>query len=249
MKRLHDKFALVTGGTSGIGLEVARQFCAEGATVAITGRDENALKLARTELGSATLTIRSDAGDIDAQRDLAQLLVGQWPRLDVIYANAGDVTHRPLQDWDEATWDRLMAINLKGPFFLIQSLLPLLASPASVILCGSASAHIGLPQSSAYAASKAGLLSLARTLSAEFVSRGIRVNGLSPGPTETPALGKLGLSTEQQSAMQDEIRKLVPIGRMGTPWELAKAAVFLASDESRFVVGTELLVDGGVSSL
>lgn len=249
MKRLQDKFALITGGTSGIGQETARQFLAEGATVAITGRDENVLERARMELGDATLAIRCDAGDISAQRDLAQVLAQQWPRLDVLYANAGDVTHRLLQDWDEVAWDHLMATNLKGPFFLIQSLLPLLANPASVILCGSTSAHIGLPQSSAYAASKAGLLSLARTLSAELAARGIRVNGLSPGPTETPALGKLGLSFEQQSAMQDEIRKLVPIGRMGTPWELAKAAIFLASDESRFVVGTELLVDGGVASL
>jgi len=249
MKRLQDKFALVTGGTSGIGLETARQFLAEGATVAITGRDEKALERAREELGNATLAIRSDAGDIGAQCELAQALARQWPRLDVLYANAGDVTHRPLLDWDEVTWDRLMAINLKGPFFLIQSLLSLLADPASVILCGSTSAHIGLPQSSAYAASKAGLLSLARTLSAELAARGVRVNGLSPGPTETPALSKLGLPPEQQRAMQDEIRTLVPIGRMGTPWELAKAAVFLASDESRFVVGTELLVDGGVASL
>lgn len=249
MKRLQDKFALITGGTSGIGLETARQFLAEGATVAITGRDGHALERAKAELGSGVLAIRCDAGDIGAQRDLAQTLAQQWPRLDVLYANAGDVTHRPLPGWDETAWDRLMATNLKGPFFLIQSLVPLLTNPASVILCGSTSAHIGLPQSSAYAASKAGLLSLARTLSAELAARGVRVNGLSPGPTETPAIGKLGLPPEQQRAMQDDIRKLVPIGRMGTPWELAKAAVFLASDESRFVVGTELLVDGGVANL
>ncbi len=249
MKRLQDKFALITGGTSGIGIETARQFLAEGATVAITGRDENALARAQAELGHSTLAIRCDAGDIRAQHDLAQTLAQQWPRLDVLYANAGDVTHRSLEDWDEAAWDRLMATNIKGPFFLVQALLPLLNNPASVILCGSTSAHIGLPQSSAYAASKAGLLSLARTLSAELVTRGIRVNGLSPGPTETPALDKLGLSPEQQRAMQEQIRQLVPIGRMGTPWELAKAAVFLASDESRFVVGTELLVDGGVANL
>ncbi len=249
MKRLQDKFALITGGTSGIGIETARQFLAEGATVAITGRDEKALARAQAELGHSTLAIRCDAGDIRAQHDLVQTLTQQWPRLDVLYANAGDVTHRSLENWDEAAWDRLMATNLKGPFFLVQALLPLLSNPASVILCGSTSAHIGLPQSSAYAASKAGLLSLARTLSAELVARGIRVNGLSPGPTETPALDKLGLSPEQQSAMQEQIRQLVPIGRMGTPWELAKAAVFLASDESRFVVGTELLVDGGVANL
>ena len=249
MKRLQDKFALVTGGTSGIGLETARQFLEEGATVAVTGRNERALERVRKELGESVVTIRCDAGDTVAQGDLAQTLAQRWPRLDVLYINAGDVTHRPLQDWDEATWERIMSINLKGPFFLIQSLLPLLANPASIVLCGSTSAHIGLPQSSVYAASKAGLLSLARTLSGELLARGIRVNGLSPGPTETPALGKLGLSAEQLEAMQAEIRNLVPIGRMGTAWELAKAAVFLASDESRFVVGTELLVDGGVANL
>ncbi|MBH1856620.1 SDR family oxidoreductase [Stenotrophomonas maltophilia] len=249
MARLQDKFALVTGGTNGIGLETARQFLTEGATVAITGRDEKALERARTELGGAVLAIQCDAGNAGAQRDLVQTLARQWPRLDVLYANAGDVTHLPLEGWDEKAWDRLIAVNLKGPFFLIQSLLPMLANPASVILCGSTSAHIGLPQSSVYAASKAGLLSLARTLSAELATRGIRVNGLSPGPTETSALGKLGLPAEELRAMQEQIRKLVPIGRMGTPWELAKAAVFLASDESRFVVGTELLVDGGVANL
>ncbi|MFV7759281.1 SDR family oxidoreductase [Shewanella algae] len=249
MKRLQDKFALVTGGTSGIGLETARQFLAEGAKVAITGRDINALNRVREELGGNTLAICCDAGDINSQRELAQTLSRQWPRLDVLYANAGDVTHLPLADWDETAWDRLMSVNLKGPFFLIQSLLPLLANPASVILCGSTSAHIGLVQSSAYAASKAALLSLARTLSAELLESDIRVNCLSPGPTETAALGKLGLAAEEQKTLQQEIRQLVPIGRMGTPWEIAKAAVFLASDESRFVIGTELLVDGGVANL
>lgn len=194
------------------------------------------------------LLIQSDAGDIADQRTLAKGIAQHWPRLDVLYVNAGDVTHCPLEAWDEATYDRLMGTNLKGPFFLVQSLLPLLANPSSVILCGSVSAHIGLPQSSAYAASKAGLLSLARTLSGELWPRGIRVNGLSPGPTETAALGKLGLSAHEQDALRDQIRRLVPIGRLGTPWELAKA-VFLASDESSYVVGTELQVDGGVGNL
>jgi NAD(P)-dependent dehydrogenase (short-subunit alcohol dehydrogenase family) len=249
MSRLADKYALITGGTSGIGLETARQFLIEGATVAITGRSAAALSAAGRELGDSVLLLQSDAGDIGGQRTLAERIAHQWPRLDVLYANAGDVTHRPLQDWDEATYDRLMDINLKGPFFLVQSLLPLLANPSSVILCGSVSAHIGLPQSSVYAASKAGLLSLARTLSGELWARGIRVNGLSPGPTETAALGKLGLPSQEEEILREQIRSLVPIGRMGTPWELAKAAVFLASDESSFVVGTELQVDGGVGNL
>ena len=217
--------------------------------MAITGRSAAGLEAARCELGDDVLTIQSEAGDIAAQEALAARLLRSWPKLDVLYVNAGDVSHRPLADWDEATFDTLMATNLKGPFFLIRALLPLFTDPASVILSGSVSAHIGLPQSSAYAASKAGLLSLARTLSGEFKDRGIRVNGLSPGPTETPALGKLGLENEAEMALREEIRRLVPIGRLGTPIELAKAAVFLASDESSFVIGTELLVDGGVSNL
>lgn len=249
MSRLKDKFALITGGTSGIGLETAREFLAQGATVAITGRSEQGLQQAREHLGDSVLLIQSDAGDSAGQTAVAQQLRAAWPRLDILFANAGDVTHRSLQDWDEATWDQVLNTNLKGPFFLIQALLPLLANPSSVILCGSVSAQIGLPQSSAYAASKAGLLSLARTLSGELIGRGIRVNGLSPGPTETAALGKLGLPPEQQEALREQIRELVPLGRLGTPWELAQAAVFLASDESRFVVGTELLVDGGVGNL
>lgn len=249
MSRLQGKYALITGGTSGIGLETARQFIAEGATVAITGRSQSALEAAGQALAGKALLLLSDAGDIPQQRELAQRLWQRWPRLDVLYINAGDVTHRPLQEWDEQSYQRLMDINLKGPFFLIQALLPLLANPSSVILCGSVSAHIGLPQSSAYAASKAGLLSLARTLSGELHARGIRVNGLSPGPTETPALGKLGLAEADEQALRDDIRALVPIGRMGSALELAKAAVFLAADESAFMVGAELQMDGGVGNL
>ncbi|MBH2564158.1 SDR family oxidoreductase [Serratia marcescens] len=249
MSRLQGKYALITGGTSGIGLETARQFIAEGATVAITGRSQSALDSAGQALAGKALLLLSDAGDIPQQRELAQRLGQRWPRLDVLYINAGDVTHRPLQEWDEQSYQRLMDINLKGPFFLIQALLPLLANPSSVILCGSVSAHIGLPQSSAYAASKAGLLSLARTLSGELHARGIRLNGLSPGPTETPALGKLGLAEEDEQILRDDIRALVPIGRMGSALELAKAAVFLAADESAFMVGAELQMDGGVGNL
>ncbi len=249
MSRLQGKYALITGGTSGIGLETARQFIAEGALVAITGRSQRALDAAGQALADKALLMLSDAGDIPQQRALAQQLEQRWPRLDVLYINAGDVTHRPLQESDEQSYQRLMDINLKGPFFLIQALLPLLANPSSVILCGSVSAHIGLPQSSAYAASKAGLLSLARTLSGELHTRGIRVNGLSPGPTETPALGKLGLAEADERALRDDIRALVPIGRMGSALELAKAAVFLAADESAFMVGAELQMDGGVGNL
>ncbi|MFZ5525766.1 MAG: SDR family oxidoreductase [Pseudomonadota bacterium] len=247
--RLHDKYTLITGGTGGIGLETARRFLAEGAHVAITGRNEAALKGAGQSLGPQALLLHSDAGQLEDQAALARQLREHWPRLDAVFVNAGDVTHRPVEAWDEATYDQLMATNLKGPFFLLQALLPLLANPSSVILCGSVSAHIGLPQSSVYAASKAGLLSLARTLSGEWATRGIRVNGLSPGPTATSALGKLGLPADKEAALKQQIRELVPIGRMGSALEQAHAAVFLASDESSFVVGTELQVDGGVGNL
>jgi NAD(P)-dependent dehydrogenase (short-subunit alcohol dehydrogenase family) len=162
---------LITGGASGIGLETARQFLAEGAIVAITGRSVDGLKMAGAELGDGILAIQSDASDIPGQRRLAACIQESWPRLDVLYINAGDVTHRPLADWDEAAFDALMATNLKGPFFLIRALLPLFANPASILLCGSVSAHIGLPQSSAYAASKAGLLSLARAVARTEASR------------------------------------------------------------------------------
>lgn len=247
MGRLEGKYALITGGTSGIGFETARQFIAEGAIVAITGRNQAALLAAKEVLGNVQI-INSDAGDIHQQRALSEQLTQLWPRLDVLYVNAGDVTHRSLEEWDESSYDRLMNTNLKGPFFLIQALLPMLSNPSSLIVCGSVSAHIGLPQSSVYAASKAAILSLARTLSGELQAKGIRVNGLSPGPTETPALSKLGHGASDQP-LRDEIRALVPVGRLGSTLELAKAAVFLASDESAFMVGSELLMDGGVKNI
>ncbi|MDK9355982.1 SDR family oxidoreductase [Lelliottia sp. V106_10] len=249
MGRLTGKYTLITGGTSGIGLATAQEFIAEGAHVAVTGRNPETLAEAQRVLGDNAWVIAADAGDISAQQQLADTLSSRWPRLDAVFINAGDVTHGLIEEWREEAWDRLMGINLKGPFFLVQALLPLLNNPSSVILCGSVSARIGLPTSSVYAASKAGLLSLARTLSAELLPRGIRVNGLSPGPVETPALNKLGLSAEAQKALQGDIASLVPLGRMGTPTELAKAAIYLASDESSYTIGIDLLVDGGTGSL
>ena len=156
---------------------------------------------------------------------------------------------RPVEQWDEAAFDRTLSINLKGPYFLLQALLPLLANPSSVVLNTSVNAHIGMPTSSVYAASKAGLISLARTLSGELIGRGIRVNAVSPGPISTPLYGKLGLSAEDLQKTADSILALVPAGRFGTPSEIAKAVVFLASAESAFTVGSELLIDGGMSGI
>ncbi|NVK75068.1 MAG: SDR family oxidoreductase [Oceanospirillaceae bacterium] len=249
MKRLEGKHALITGGTAGIGLETAKQFLLEGAQVAVTGRNEDSLKVVSEELGSSVQTIKSNAGNIADQTKLATQLSNTFPKLDVVYINAGDVTHKPLEDWDENNFDQVINTNLKGPFFLIQALLPMLSDSASIILCGSVSARIGLPQSSVYAASKAGLISLARTLSGELKDRGIRVNILSPGPTQTDALKKFGLAKEEENALREEIKNLVPLKRMGTTIELAKAAVFMASDESSYMLGAELLIDGGVGNL
>jgi NAD(P)-dependent dehydrogenase (short-subunit alcohol dehydrogenase family) len=166
-----------------------------------------------------------------------------------VFINAGVAELRPIENWDEAAFDRTLSINLKGPYFLLQALLPLLANPSSVVLNTSVNAHIGMPTSSVYAASKAGLISLARTLSGELIGRGIRVNAISPGPVATPLYGKLGLNAEDLQKTADSIRGLVPAGRFGTATEIAKAVVFFASDESAFTVGSELLIDGGMSGI
>jgi NAD(P)-dependent dehydrogenase (short-subunit alcohol dehydrogenase family) len=249
MNRLTNKRALITGGTSGIGLETARQFLAEGARVAITGSSDASIAAARRELGDGVLILRSNAGVVAEQPALAKAVGEAFGGLDVVFINAGVAELRPVEQWDEAAFDRTLSINLKGPYFLLKALLPLLANPSSVVLNTSVNAHIGMPTSSVYAASKAGLISLARTLSGELIARGIRVNAVSPGPISTPLYGKLGLSAEDLQKTAESIRALVPAGRFGTPSEIAKAVVFLASDESAFTVGSELLIDGGMSGI
>lgn len=247
--RLQNKYALITGGTAGIGLETAKQFSLEGAYVAVTGRGKEGLVKAQRELGDSTIVLQNDSSDIQQQHKLAEEIKSVFPKLDVLYINAGDVTHKSLDEWDEDSFDRVINTNLKGPFFLIRSLLPILSESASIILCGTVSAQIGLPKSSVYSASKAGLISLARTLSGELKHLGIRVNTLSPGPTQTEAFDKFGLPESDQIVLINEVKELVPLKRLGTPLELAKAAVFLASDESAYMLGSELLIDGGVGNL
>ncbi len=247
MNRLKGKRALITGGTTGIGLETARQFLQEGARVAITGKNPATLEAARKELGPAVLVIDCDASDAAAQKEIASAIQKAFGGLDVLFANAGTVDMRPIEQIDEAAFDRSIALNLKGPFYLIQALLPVFANPASIVLNGSVNAHIGMPNTSLYAATKAALISLTRTLSGELISRGIRVNAVSPGPIATPLYSKLGFSDEQLKAVAASIQEQVPAGRFGNPGEIASAVVFLASDESAFTVGSELLIDGGMS--
>ena len=237
MNRLQGKRALITGGTSGIGLETARQFLAEGARVAITGKNPATLESARQELGKDVLVIASDAADPAAQKTVAATIRQTFGGLDALFVNAGIAELRPVEQWDETAFDRCMAINLKGPFFLIQALLPLFGNPASIVLNASVNAHIGMPNSSVYGASKAALLSFTRTLSGELISRGIRVNAVSPGPISTPLYSKLGFSEADLKQVASSIQSQVPAGRFGNPSEIARAVVFLASDESAFTVG------------
>ena len=246
MNRLEGKRALITGGTSGIGLETARQFIAEGARVAVTGTNPKTIEQARAVLGDSALILRVDAADVAAQAGLARSVGEAFGGLDAVFINAGVADLRPLEAWDPAGFDRSFDINLRGPFFLVQALLPWLANPASIVLNTSINAHIGMPTSSVYAATKAGLLSLARTLSGELIGRGIRVNAVSPGPVSTPLYGKLGMAPADLDKAAQAILAQVPAGRFGQVGEIAKAVVFLASDESPFAVGSELIIDGGM---
>lgn len=247
MNRLNGKRALITGGTSGIGLEAARAFLREGARLAITGTNPARLDAARAELGSDVLVISSDAGNVAGQKAVVETVRHAFGGLDVLFVNAGIADLRPVEQWDEAGFDRSVALNLKGPFFLIQALLPILGNPASIVINASVNAHVGMPNTSVYGATKAAILSLTRTLSGELVSRGIRVNAISPGPIETPLYSKLGLSEADLKAVSAFIQSQVPLGRFGQPSEIASAAVFLASDESAFMLGSEILIDGGLS--
>lgn len=248
-QRFANKTVLVTGGNSGIGLATALGFAAQGAKVVITGRDQAALDAARAQLGANAIAIRNDASDIGEAKTLAATLAAQGIRLDALFVNAGVAKFAPFEAIDEALWDQTFNVNIKGAYFSIQALLPLFNSGAAIILNGSINAHLGMPNSSVYAASKAALISLAKTLSAELIGRGIRVNVVSPGPVTTPLYGKLGVPAAELGAMAASIQAQVPLKRFGTPDEVASAVVYLSSPEAAFIVGTELIVDGGMSQL
>jgi NAD(P)-dependent dehydrogenase (short-subunit alcohol dehydrogenase family) len=246
MNRLNKKNALITGGTSGIGLETARQFLKEGARVAMTARDQQSLEAARQELGDkGVLVIASDAGNAPAQKKVAETIRSEFGKLDILFVNAGIAEMAPLDKWDESGFDRSLDINFKGPFFLIQALLPIFNNPASIVLMTSINAHIGMPNSSVYGATKGALLCLSRTLSGELISRGIRVNAISGGPIATPLYSKLGMGEKELKSLESQI----PARRLGKPSEIAEAVVYFASDDSAFTVGSELVIDGGMSNL
>lgn len=247
MGKLDGKIALITGGTTGIGLASARLFHHEGARVYVTGRNPETLAEARKLLPPEVVILQADSASLeDLDRLIAQLKV-QAGRLDVLFVNAGVGEFRALEEASEAHWDRIMDVNLKGAFFLTQKALPLLGQGASVFYTTSVVGRKGFPGAAAYSASKAGLAGLARVLAVELASRGIRVNSLAPGPIDTPIHGKLGMTPEGLDAFREGIAQRVPMKRMGSDEEVAGAALFLASKDSAFMTGDEILVDGGVA--
>jgi NAD(P)-dependent dehydrogenase (short-subunit alcohol dehydrogenase family) len=249
MDRLKGKTVLVTGGSSGIGLATAKLFRDEGAQIAITGRDKNRLAVAQEILGSETLVIQSEAGSLAEIESMLGKVKNRFERLDVLFLNAAISKAAPIEMVSETQFDEIMGINVKGVFFTIQKALPLFSPNASVIVTTSITNQLGSPNFSVYGASKAALRSLVQSLGLELINRGIRVNAISPGPIATPIFDSFGLPSEMVQAIKKEIADKSPSKRFGMPEEIAKAALFLASADSSYMVGEEVVVDGGMSLL
>jgi NAD(P)-dependent dehydrogenase (short-subunit alcohol dehydrogenase family) len=245
MTRLNGKRTLITGGTTGIGLEAAKQFLNEGARVIVTGNNPETIAQAKAILGSEVPVIKADSASVEEQQALAAAVKEHYGQLDVAFLNAGISIWQPIEAWTPEVFDRIFAINVKGPYFLIQALLPIFANPASVVLNTSISAHVGAATSSVYGATKAAFLNLSKTLSAELLQRGIRFNAVSPGPIDTPLYDKLGVPDAYREQINKDIIAGIPAGRFGSAAEVAKAVVYLASDDSAWTVGSEIVVDGG----
>jgi NAD(P)-dependent dehydrogenase (short-subunit alcohol dehydrogenase family) len=247
--RLQGKVAVVTGGTTGIGLAAAKRFAAEGAQVFITGRRQAELDAAVKEIGANATGIRGDVSDLADIDRLYAAVRQKQDRIDILFANAGGGEFSPLGEITEEHFDKTFAINVKGMLFTVQKALPLLRDGASVILTSSTAGTKGSPAFSVYGATKAAIRSFARNWVLDLKDRRIRVNALSPGPIKTPGLHGLGKTEEESRRFMDFLVSTVPLGRLGDPDEAAKAALFLASDDSSFVNGIELFVDGGMAQI
>ncbi len=249
MKKLEGKIALITGGNSGIGLATAKQFVAEGAYVYITGRRQVELDAAVEAIGKNVTAVQSDVSNLADLDRLFATIKQELGHLDIIFANAGGGQIAPLGAITEEHFDKTFNINVKGLLFTVQKALPLLPEGASIILNASISSIKGTPAFSVYSATKAAVRSFARNWTLDLRERKIRVNVISPGVVPTPGYDHLGLNDQQLQEFVDSQVSAIPLGRVGTPDEIAKAVVFLASDDSSFVNGIELFVDGGMAQI
>ncbi|MES2658564.1 MAG: SDR family oxidoreductase [Verrucomicrobiota bacterium] len=248
--KLAGKIALITGGSSGIGLATAKRFVAEGASVFITGRRQPELDAAVAEIGGNITAIRSDISSLTDLDQLFALIREQAGRIDILFANAGSGSFAPLGQITEEHFDKYFGINVKGTLFTVQKALELIPAGGSIIMNGSIVSIKGFPAFSVYAATKAAIRSFARTWSVDLKGRNIRVNVVSPGTVVTPAYkNELGLTDEQIVEFEAQAAAGAPLGRSGTPDEIAKVVSFLASDDSSFVTGIELFVDGGSAQI
>ncbi|MGH8147489.1 MAG: SDR family oxidoreductase [Rhodanobacteraceae bacterium] len=249
MNRLEGKIALISGGTTGMGAAIAKRFQTEGATVIATGANPETLEKARKELPGVEV-VASDASDIEAIRALAAKVVRDHGRIDILAVNAGTAGYVPVGKVEPDFFDRIFDLNAKGAYFLMQEVVSVMPDGGTIILTSSIAHAIGMANNSVYAASKAALRSMGQTFAGELASRGIRVNTISPGAVATPIWTKLtGATGEQLQAMENQIAAKVPMKRVGRPADIAGAALFLASDDSAYVTGVDLPVDGGVLAI
>lgn len=249
MGRLTGKTALITGGTTGIGLATAQLFLSEGARVAIIGQDARRVIDAGQALGEGVIALRADVSNRSDMAAAAARLRDEFGTLDVVFANAGIAQPMPFSDVDENNIDAQVDVNFKGVIYTVQSMLPLMNKPSSIVLTSTTMIEKGIAGMSVYAATKAAVRSLARTLSAELAPRAVRVNVISPGLIETPIYGKLGLAPEVVKQWAAQLVAKVPAARFGHADEVAKAVLFLASDDSSYMMGENMLVDGGVATI
>jgi NAD(P)-dependent dehydrogenase (short-subunit alcohol dehydrogenase family) len=247
--KLDGKVAVITGGNSGIGLATAKRFVAEGAYVFITGRRQAQLDAALEEIAANVTAVQGDVVNLADLDRLYTTVEAKKGRIDVLFANAGTGDFAPLGEITEEHFDRIFGANVKGLLFTVQKALPLMPGGASIILNASIVASTGNPAFSVYSASKAAVRSFARTWVLDLKERKIRVNAVSPGPIDTPGLDGLAQTGKIGEQLKASLVASVPLGRLGTPDEVARAAVFLASDDSSFITGTELFVDGGAAQI
>ncbi len=243
---MKNETILITGGTTGIGLATAQHLQAQGARVIVTGRNPETLAAARTALGANAVALASDSASLADAQGLGSAIQQHAAKLDGVFLNAGIGQFGPIEAMTPQHFDDMFNVNVRGVFFQLQSLLPLLANPSSVVLNASVVAQLGLPHTSIYSATKAAVISLGKTLAAELAPRGIRLNTISPGPITTPIYGKLGFPADAQKGFEDSMAAQALLKRFGTADEVAKLAHFLLSGDSSYITGAEFLIDGGL---